>query len=139
MDNLNKNKEDFLKQSKRFFDAGLMYVVYEDDDICICNVANQCYAAFDYLAFDGAQYGYLGGFEMAQRVIKNPSSLYDYILQIGEKDISNYLMGFNDSAFQVIQKIKLKNDVSGPTKSINYDFEKEAMELNNKKIKNKDE
>ena len=116
-----------------------MYVVYEDDDICICNVANQCYAAFDYLAVDGAQYGYLGGFEMAQRVIKNPSSLYDYILQIGEKDISNYLMGFNDNAFQVIQKFKLKNDVSGPTKSINYDFEKEAMELNNKKIKNKDE
>lgn len=109
-----------------------MYVVYENDEICICNVANQCYAVFDYRDINGLQYGYMGGFEMAQSVIRSPQNLYDYILQIGEKNISNYLLSFNDRAFQVVQKFKFKNDVSGPSKSINYDFEKEAMELNNK-------
>ena len=129
------NVASFESQSKRFFDGELMRMIYRSKEICVCNVANQCYVAFNYYELDGIQYGYMGGWEFVEFVVASPARLDEYIVALGKENFSNYLLPLTDDAFEVVSKIKQNNDIHGPTKSINFAGEEKITRLWRKQAK----
>ena len=129
---LTEEQKKFFLDNCRFFDDGLLRVIYCTDKLCICNMSNQTYAAFCYADSKDGQIGILGNVDAMRGLIENP--LLTPIIMKKCLLNNNSVFTLNDSSYNVMKKFKLINDAKGhPTDSIDFDFEAEMMELSKSK------
>ena len=123
-----RNKKWFYEQAKRFFDDGLMYEIYASDRLCICNIANQCYAVF---GFRRSKLGPLGMFinpDMVMKIIEDKNYLYRLV----DSDRTKYTalaIILDDARYAIFQKFKERNALLGPSSDIDPEMEAKVKVL----------
>ena len=117
-----RNRKWFYEQAKRFFDDGLMYEIYSNDRLCICNIANQCYAVF---GFRRSKIGPLGMFinpDMVMKIIEDKKYLYRLV----DTDRTKYAalaIILDDTRYAIFRKFKDRNELFGPSSDIDPEME----------------
>lgn len=130
MSSENHNKEIFYKDSMAFFEAGLLKEIYSSDELCICNIANQCYGVFPYVKTPSGQSCLLIIPKHVKEIIENPSFLTMLVNSLDHKTLVSRSIALNNKTFKLMEEMKKRNDINGPTKDIDFEMEEELMAKN---------
>ncbi len=129
----NRKKHDkklFYEKARRFFDDGLMYEIYVSDTLCICNVANQCYAVFPYRGNGLGADGMFIGPAMIPKIIEDEGYLAARVAEDRNLWTSLSIL-LDDTRYGNFRKFKKRNDITGPTSDIDLDMEERTKKLSN--------
>ena len=130
---MNKYKIEFEEMIRPFEEAGLLFVVYNDNYFSVCNLANTTYVLFSYdMLCEGKDnfVGILFNGKYLDKVIIHPELLLQDYVNSSEKERINMMVPLNKASFEIMKEMKNKTDVSGPTKEINLELEQELMAKN---------
>ena len=123
-----RSKKWFYEQASRFFEDGLMYEIYASDRLCICNVANQCYAVF---GFTRSKLGPLGMYinpDMVMKIIEDRNFLHRLV----DSDRSKYAalaVILDDTRYAIFKKYADRNKLLGPSTDIDPEMEEKAKQF----------
>ena len=84
-------------------------------------------------ADNGLQVGMFVTKEIIKKTLNSSVVYYEYVQSLTEEQLSKYCLELKEAAFNQFYQWKMKNDVNGPHKSIDYEFEKELLALWHKK------
>ena len=131
------NNEEYKKQFEQlvtpFVEAGLLKVIYNDENVSVCNLANTTYALFSYqMLCEGKEnfVGILFNGKYLNKVVENPIILLQDYVNCNEKQRVNMMVPLNQVSFKIMKDMKNKTDVFGPSKEINLELEQELMVKN---------
>lgn len=120
-----KDIDKFYKDSAFFFETGLMRELYANENVCICNLANQTYCAFIYKKSLSGQAGVLLDRKMVEMVIAEPAGL-SVIVDTNR----NLAFSLNGRTARILQNFKKITDLNGPSSEIDFEFEEQLLKMN---------
>ena len=128
------DREKFYRDMEKFFTEGLVREIYSDDKICICNMANQVYAAFCYLDIGFGQVCFVERSSVMKQLVEKPEELL-FVIKACLKDrkLSSRIDKMDKKMYDKLKYFKALRDVEGPSSDIDFDFEAEMMELSKSK------
>lgn len=124
------SKEEFYRDTQRFFDAGLLKEVYSDDIKCICNACNSHYICFPYLKVDdlNSQMGLVCTEKAIKPMLSDANLIVKLLTNNDQKFIDTWCCYANDQLFNELLEIKKKTDIEGPSKFVDLELEDEIMQ-----------
>lgn len=124
---MKKNK--FYNSTSAYFENGIIREIYSNEHFSICNVANQCYAVF-YLQAE-KPIGIIVNAPQVRAIVNDDKFLVDTVryLNSNKRARSSRVFSMDIELFNEFQKLKLKNDLNGPSEAIDFDME---LELKNR-------
>ena len=107
-----------------FFENHLIYEIYANEDISICNVANQSYVLFSYKFFtEHMPYGVVVSADQVMTLVKNKMA-YLYYFTLDGTEFKSRSIKFCKDNYPVVERFKQKNDQRGPSESIDPEMER---------------
>lgn len=130
MSETNLKKEKFYIDSKLFFEENLLKELYSSENLCICNIADQCYGVFPYLDTKEGQACLLITSQQVKLMINDETFLNRLINDLDNKSLTSKTITLNQRTFELMRKMKATNDIKGPTKDIDFDMEASLLAKN---------
>lgn len=130
MSQINIKKEKFYIDSKLFFEENLLKELYSSENLCICNIADQCYGVFPYLDTKEGQACLLITSQQVKLMINDETFLNRLINDLDNKSLTSKTITLNQRTFELMRKMKATNDIKGPTKDIDFDMEASLLAKN---------
>jgi len=130
MEPINLKKEVFFQDAKPFIEAELIKSIYATEELCICNLANQCYAAFVYDKSIEGQAGFLITPTQVREIINDNNFFNMMVTRLNDKELSKRIVLLNQETFKLFSEVKKENDIKGPSQDINFEMEEEIMAKN---------
>ena len=120
------NRENFIKLTSKFFEAGLLKEIYNIGNVSICNMANTSYVLFSYDMYDENIQNYSGimfNGKKIKEVVNNPELVLIGFMNGDLNKKRNLLVPLTEKSFSIMQDFKNKTDITGPTQDIDLEFE----------------
>jgi hypothetical protein len=125
MSNYN-DRENFIKLTSKFFEAGLLKEIYNVGNVSICNMADTSYVLFSYDMYDENTKNYSGimfNGKKIREVVNNPELVLIGFMNGDLNKKRNLLVPLTERSFSIMKGLKSKTDITGPTQDIDLEFE----------------
>ena len=119
----NEERKKYLQDMKKFFDASLVREIYYDDMISICNIADCCYAIFDYVICKEMEIpcGFVLEAKYLSSVMANYDRFYKWIATIPEKERNNHIIYCGEKTYKAMVEKKRQTELNGPLVNLEYE------------------
>ena len=121
-------KEKFYLKSDKFFKEELFNEIFSSDRFSLCNIANSCYAAFDFNVCNELMepLGYLVEPKYLEAIMKDSKNLYVLLDSLSQEERKKLMINCNEVVYHRMKEMKKNTDINGPVVSLEY--EKELIE-----------
>lgn len=132
---MNDLKLKFYKVANRFFEAGYMKEIYTCDEFSLCNVADDFYAVFPFVALEHGEnncFGFTMPIDKLEFATEYNKSIYVYYANIDNETKKRSTLLLNDKAFSIMGSTVARTSKIGPSRFIDREFERRINNVEKK-------
>ena len=131
-DDKKRTREEFLEETVRFFDNGMIRELYYNDAVSILNIADMTYAVTDYTRLSSGYVGWIFDSATINYISSYDYAFYTVCSTMSRKAAINQLLIFDDCNYNKMCQYYEYRKQNGPSRDIDRKLEKELQDRNEK-------
>lgn len=124
---------EFWQESRAFFDARVLRIVYSAETFVICNMSNYAYVTFDLVKLSPGmkRYGLRTTINQVKSMVEDEGYFIRWLAHMRDTDTwRKRLVALDEPALDWMRQLKSQTDQNGPTDRVDLNYENQLFQRN---------